>query len=288
MSLLDRLEKRFGRYSVENATVILIAGQVLVYAAFYLQPNGAAIFERLQLDPTKVYAGEVWRLVTFMFLAPLSQVPIFVIFFWYLFYMMGTALEQTWGVFKFNVYCGLSYLLTVAAAFIAEALSPGAGVAVGDYLYGSVFLAFARLFPDFQLLLFFLLPVKVKWLAMIQWIFYGLAFFDAAGHGDWFTLLVIAAAVGNWFIFFGGELWTGVKQGNRRRQWRAKTKQATGRLSHECRVCGLTSDMAPKTAFRYCSKCNGQCCYCPDHIHDHEHVMTEESGVGGRGSGNDA
>jgi len=47
-------------------------------------------------------------------------------------------------------------------------------------------------------------------------------------------------------------------------------------IQHECRVCGLTSGMAPKTAFRYCSQCAGQQCYCPDHLRDHEHVTEEQ------------
>lgn len=282
MKLLDRLEKRFGRYAVENTTLFIIACQVVVFIAQYTQANGAAgLFERLALDPSKVVEGEVWRLVTFMFLAPLSELPIFVFFFWYLFYLMGSALEQSWGVFRFNLYCGLSYLLTVAASFLAEALSPGFGVGVGDYLYGSVFLAFARLFPEFQLLLFFILPVKIKWLARLQWLIYGLNFAQALAIGNWFTLLNIAAAVGNFFIFFGKDIWQGIKQGHRRHQYRAKTLKASQSVSHECRICGLTRDMAPRTAFRYCSKCDGQCCYCPDHLHNHEHVVAKENANAG-------
>ncbi|MEM8864328.1 MAG: hypothetical protein AAGF31_02145 [Planctomycetota bacterium] len=276
MTLLDRLEKRFGGYALENSMLFLIAGQILVFGAQVVQNDGAGdLFARLELDPSKVYAGEVWRLVTFMFLAPLRQSPIFVIFFWYLLYMMSGALEQAWSVFKFNVYCGLSYFSTVAAAFIAEEIAPGAGVGVGDYLYGSVFFAFARLFPDYQFMLFFVLPVKVKWLALIQWVFYGLAFSGAVATGDWFTLLTVTAAVLNFFLFFGGDLWRDVKQGHRRHQHRARTLKAKQRISHECRVCGLTREQAPRTAFRYCSKCAGQQCYCPDHIHNHEHVTAE-------------
>lgn len=269
MKLLDRLEKRFGTYAVENVTLFLIAGQVIVFIAQYLQPDGQVnLIERLQLDPSKVYAGEVWRLITFMLIAPLQQYPIFVIFFWYLLYMMGSALEQAWSVFRFNIYTALSYFGTVGAAFLAEVLWPGTGVGVGDYLYGSIFLAFARLFPDFEFLLFFILPVKVKWLALIQWI--GFAFNFATG--DWFIRLTVLAATGNFFLFFGKEIWRDLRWGHRRMKQKTKTLAQAKKLSHECRVCGINSEMSPKTSFRYCSQCEGQCCYCPDHIRDHEHV----------------
>ncbi|MEN1681849.1 MAG: hypothetical protein AAGJ46_19890 [Planctomycetota bacterium] len=277
MKLLDRLEKRFGGYAVENSTLVVIVGQVIVFLAQYSQPGGAAdLFERLQLDPSKVLAGEVWRLVTFMFLAPLHEWPLFVFFFWYLFYLMGTALEQAWSVFRYNLFCGISYVALVGSAFLAHALAPGLGVANNDYLYGSIFLAFARLFPDFQLMLFFLIPIKIKWLALLQWIGYGLTFAVALNAGDWYIPLTIAAAVANYFLFFGGDIVRDIRHGHRRNVWRAKALKTSEKLSHECRVCGLTSDMAPKTAFRYCSKCAGQACYCPDHIKDHEHVTEDE------------
>ncbi|MEM9186415.1 MAG: hypothetical protein AAGB00_07970 [Planctomycetota bacterium] len=287
MSLLDRLEKRFGRYALENSLLILIGGQVLVFFAQYAQPEGAVdLYLRLALSPSKVYAGEVWRLVTFVFLAPLAQFPLFVIFFWYLLYLMGAALEQAWSVFKFNVYCGLLYTATIAAAFIADAIAPGLGDGVPVYLYGSIFFAFARLYPDFTFNLFFVLPVKVKWLAALQWFLLGAGFFSAATRGDWFTMLTIVAAVLNFFVFFGHDLWHGVKQGQRRRSYQRKVQRAK-RVEHRCRVCGLTRDEAPRVAFRYCSKCAGQCCYCPEHLHNHECVVdeeAEESGVGDRGS----
>lgn len=280
MSLLDRLEKRFGRYALEHTTLVLIAGQVMVYLAQYMNEGGGGeLFERLSLDPGKIYEGEVWRIVTFLFLAPLGQWPLLMFFFWYLFYLMGTTLEQAWSVFRYNVYCGISYLLTVAAAFLAEAISLGAGIGVSDnfYLYGSVFLAFARLFPDFQLLLMFIIPVKVKWLALLQWLIFGWQFIRATSDANWFVLLTILAAVGNYFWFFAKEIWLDVKQGHRRNVHRSKTlKAANTKIVHECRVCGLTSQIDPKATFRYCSKCAGQCCYCSEHIRDHEHVVTDQ------------
>lgn len=281
MTLLDRLEKRFGRYAVENVTLILIGGQVMVFLAQYLQPGGAAdLYAKLALDPQLVYQGEVWRLLTFVFLAPLSEYPIFVIFFWWLFYMMGTALEQSWSAFRYNVFLGIGYFASIAATMLVEYFQPGAGIGLGDYLYGSVFLAFARLYPNFEILLFFILPVKVRWLALITWIFYGLQFVFAP---DWLSRVLIVMAVLNYLIFFGRDIVRDAKQGHRRMQHQAKTLRQPEKVTHECRVCGLTREMAPKTAFRYCSECDGQCCYCPDHIRNHEHVRQQVASTEGDG-----
>ena len=116
----------------------------------------------IALVPTKVLHGEVWRLVTFLCEPPTNNL-VFAFFFWYLFFLMGTALESTWGVFRYNVYLLVGWAATVAVSFIQPEAPASAG-----FLQGSVFLAFAYLYPNFQLLLFFILPVKVKWLAHVD------------------------------------------------------------------------------------------------------------------------
>jgi hypothetical protein len=87
---------------------------------------------------------------------------------------------------------------------------------------------------------------------------------------------MVLATVFNYLLFFGKEHWDALRHGHRRRSFRASAARATAQPSHECRVCGLSTDESPKTLFRYCSKCAGQCCYCPAHIRDHEHVTAEE------------
>ncbi|TWT87324.1 hypothetical protein Mal64_28620 [Pseudobythopirellula maris] len=276
MKLLDRLERRFGRYAVPNLTLLLIVGQVVVYFAQLMLPRGGDVFLKFALFPELVLEGQVWRLVTFLFIPPAAGAfPIFVIFFWLIYYMMGTALETTWGDFRYGVFLAIGYLASIAAAFLVEAFTPGGGAVVGDYLYGSVFLAFARLYPDFEIMLFFVLPVKVKWFARLTWLLYA---YQLLFSQTWVERLLIVAAVLNFLLFFGGEIWRDAKQGHKRMRRQSKQLKTKGptKLAHECRVCGLTSDMAPKTSFRYCSQCEGQQCYCPDHIRDHEHVTSEQ------------
>jgi hypothetical protein len=281
MSLIGRLERRFRRFAIPNLTLALIVGQGVLYAASYL-PQGIQL-ERVTLDPAKVVQGEVWRLVTFLFTPP-NMRPIWVIFYFALFYLFGTTLEQQWGVFKFNLFLLIGYLANVAAAFAAalivgqqlgidgDMLSLASISASNGFLYSSLFLAFARLYPDFTLNLFFILPIRIKWLALLQWLGYGYMLV----RGGWMARLLILATVLNYLLFFGREHWRELRGGHRRRSFQAKATKSVAAAVHRCTVCGLSSDESPKTLFRYCSKCSGQRCYCPEHIRNHEHIVEKE------------
>ena len=112
--MLNKLERKFGRYAVPNVTLILIVGQVMMFVAAQSQP---AIFENMVLFPSKVMDGEIHRLFTFMIMPPGSHL-LWAFFFWYLFYLMGTALEVFWGTFRYNVFLLIGYVATVATGFI--------------------------------------------------------------------------------------------------------------------------------------------------------------------------
>lgn len=262
MKLLNDLQRRFGRFAVPHVTEGLIVCQVLTY--LFYQTN-AAFLERIALVPSCVLKGEVWRLVTFLCEPPLSH-PLFAFFFWYMFYLMGTTLENYWGAFRYNIYLLIGWLATVAASF----LDPDAA-AVAGFLQGSVFLAFAHLYPDFQLLLFFVLPVKVKWLALLQWIFC----LSVILFGSPIEQLMAAASVCNFILFFWHDIWLRMKAGRRRMAAQAQQIQQANTPRHTCRVCGVTNLSDPKMSFRYCSKCAGSPCYCAEHLHAHTHLVAE-------------
>jgi hypothetical protein len=271
MSLLSRLEPKFGRFAIPNATVILIFGQVLLYVAqqFGAGAAGGDALDRVRFYPAKVLDGEYWRVLTFLFDPPADN-PIFAFFFWYLFYLMGTTLEVSWGAFRYNVFLAVGYLASVACAFGLHFALGGANLpASNGFLYGTVFLAFARFYPDFVMYIFFILPVKIKWLALLQWIGYAFGFL----FGPWMIKAMVAASVANYLLFFGRDVWQDMRQGHRRMQFQAKALRSPQRIVHKCRACGLTSDSSPQTQFRYCSRCDDDCCYCPEHLHNHEHVV---------------
>jgi hypothetical protein len=282
MKWIDHLDKKFGRYGVPNVTVILIAGQVVAYVAGYAPPEagGDGLVERLALAPSLVLAGEWWRVLTFLFVPPATN-PLFAFFGWYLFYLMGSTLESQWGAFRYNLYLLLGYLASVVMAFVtffsAGGLGPGLGAATASnlFLYGTVFLAFARLYPDFTLSIMFILPVKVRWLALLTWLGYGATFLFSR---DWLDQAMVVAAVFNYLVFFGRDILNDMRHRHRRMQFQARALPAKGngprgrKLTHTCRVCGRSSADEPRTQFRYCSECGGDYCYCPEHLGDHEHV----------------
>jgi hypothetical protein len=171
------------------------------------------------------------------------------------------------------VFLGIGYVASVAVTFVFWFTFGIPGQTASNvFLYGTVFLAFARFYPDFVINVMFILPVKIRWLALLTWITYGVTFLA----GPWITKLMIAAAVLNYFVFFGRDIWHDVKHGHRRMLFRAKALGGTTTLVHRCSVCGLTSKQSPQVLFRYCSKCDGDC-YCPEHIQNHEHTLRAEN-----------
>ncbi|HUJ16706.1 MAG TPA: hypothetical protein VL197_01825 [Nitrospirota bacterium] len=258
MSLLDRLDRKLRRYAIPNVTLYIILGQVLF---FVFALSGRFILERVLLIPDRVLAGEWWRLITFVFIPPATS-PIFAFFAWYLFYLMGNALEGRWGAFRYNVFLLVGYAVTVAVTFLFPYFA-----ATNIFIAGSVFLAFAYLYPDFQLYLFFILPVKIKWLALLTWLGYAYEMIT----GSWHTRLLVLASISNFLLFFGRDILWRMKAGNRKMVFQSK-QYTTGREPfHTCAACGKTDLSDPQMEFRYCPECGGLG-YCKDHIFNHEHA----------------
>jgi len=175
-------------------------------------------------------------------------------------------LETAWGAFRYNVYLTVGWLATAAAAFA----QPDAAASVG-FLQGSVFLAFAYLYPDFQLLLFFILPVKMKWLAWLAW----LGYLAAVALGPVPAKLMALASVCNFALFFWADILARMRSRRRRRASRVEQARRAAAPRHTCVVCGATNLSDPDLSFRYCSKCDGSPCYCEKHLHSHQHRVEQ-------------
>lgn len=216
MNWLYKLERRFGRFGIPNLMLYVAAGQAIVWLVimFAYYP----LYFLLSLNRNGLLAGQVWRLVSFVFLPPLTTNPIYVALEIYLLYWLGSALERTWGSFKFTVY----FLLGIVGAWLGCLITSSAG---NTALYYSLFFAFAYLYPETQLLLFFVLPVKVKWLG---WISAALYLFQwvTAPHSQ--KLAMLAGLLGFW-IFFGkggiGRLRQKVTDYRRRKAWQNQWRQ---------------------------------------------------------------
>ncbi len=270
MSLLTRLERALGRYALTDLALYLVMGQVIVLA---LAMFGGFDVERIMLQPGSVLAGQIWRPFSFIFVPPVTSLTmtgaIFLAFGWYIFYLMSSALEHHWGVFRFNAFIFLGWLLTVAVSFVTPF-----HYATNGYIAATVFLAFAYLNPDFVMYIFFILPVKIKWLALLQWLVY--AYLVAVG--DLAQRLAVLASVGNFLCFFSHDIVRSIKTGRRRMAWQAEQfaqERHDRDPRHRCHVCGKTDLTDPRMDFRYCSKCAGDECYCAEHIGSHAHVVRE-------------
>ena len=261
MGLLDSLERKLRRYAIPNVTLYLILGQVLF---FVFEMSGRFILDRVVLIPVLVLAGEWWRLITFLFIPPLTN-SIFAFFAWYLFYLMGGALEGHWGAFRYNVFLLVGYLVTVAVSFIMP-FYPATNIFIG----GSVFLAFAFLYPEFQIYIFFILPIKIKWLALLTWIGYAYQLL----FGFWSTRLMVLASISNFLLFFGRDIYWRMKTGKRRMAEQARQFSGRKEAFHTCTTCGITDLSHPQMEFRYCSDCGGLG-YCKDHIYNHSLVKAK-------------
>ncbi len=261
MHWFDKLERKYGHIAVHNLMHYIVGAMGLLYCLTYIGKN-FILLDILSLDPNLVMKGQIWRLFTYIFIPPLNS-PLWTFITLYFYYLVGSGLEEEWGSFKFNLYYLTGMIGTTLAAFITKD-SVGA-----TYLNLSLFLAFAKIYPDFELLLFFIIPVKVKYLAMLNWIF--IAFTVLTGSIP--LKLAAIASILNYFIFFGKDISYSIKNNKETYHRRKNFKSGLPKVTsiHKCTLCGITEKDDPHMDFRYCSQCEGDYEYCMDHLKNHEH-----------------
>lgn len=275
------------RFGIPNLMRVIVIGNVAVYVLMLLtQANDANALSFLTFNLNALLHGEVWRLVTFVFVPAYSS-PFALLISLYFYYWIGSTLERQWGTAKFNLYYISGALLTVLGVVLASLITgnPYLTAAGTGYVNLSMFFAFAFLFPDTTVLLFFILPVKMKWLAYLDSALFAFDIIKAIGAHNWAGVVLPIVALLNFAVFIWPEvhyLKERAKYQNSRKtvqfrqaqQQQAKQAQQQG-YRHKCAVCGRTDTDYPDLQFRYCSKCVGYHCFCQDHIFNHVH-FTEE------------
>jgi hypothetical protein len=256
MKWIDRAEARFGHLAVPHLVQAIGVLSAVVFFFFKLDPN---FFSVLELYPGRVMAGEVWRLVTYIFVPTTgSLLPspdwVNVIFYMLFLFWIGNGLEQVWSPLRVNVYCLITMAgITVAAFFFGALFSH-------FMLVQALFFAFARYYPD-EMITF--PPVKVKWLAWfdVAWLSW-----MASTEGISFTMAMLATLTA-YFLFFGREIFQGARfrqeVASRRQRFEASARDAGDEAMHHCAVCGRTELAAPDLDFRVAS--DGQE-YCVEHL----------------------
>ena len=275
------------RFGIPNLMRVIVIGNVAVYVLMLLtQANDANALSFLTFNLNALLHGEVWRLVTFVFVPAYSS-PFALLISLYFYYWIGSTLERQWGTAKFNLYYISGALLTVLGVVLASLITgnPYLTAAGTGYVNLSMFFAFAFLVPDTTVLLFFILPVRMKWLAYLDGALFAFDIIKAIGAHNWAGVVLPIVALLNFAVFIWPEvhyLKERAKYQNSRKtvqfrqaqQQQAKQAQQQG-YRHKCAVCGRTDTDYPDLQFRYCSKCVGYHCFCQDHIFNHVH-FTEE------------
>lgn len=217
MSWLYRLERKFGRFAIQNLMFFIVIAQFAVFAADLILPD-LHVSGWMYLDRALVLQGQIWRLITFIFLPPTSSV-LWIILSLYFYYMIGGALENEWGAFKFNIYYLIGMIGTIIGAMIT-------GYGANAYLNLSMFFAFAILWPNYELLIFWVIPVKIKYLAVVDGVFFVISAVSALAAREWGTVASIVASLLNVLLFFGGDVIRSIKRergyAQTRKNWRSQ------------------------------------------------------------------
>ena len=292
-NFMNEMERKYGKFAINNLTLYIIGLYVIGYVFQLLSSfTGLNIVPFLTLNPHLILHGQVWRLVSWVLIPP-QALSIWLLITLYLYYYIGTTMERTIGTFRYNVFIFGGILFMIIAAFVSYVVSYlqyGSNpeylalymASVSSffstyYLQQAVFLSFALSYPDLQLLLLFIIPVKVKYLGIFYAAFLAFeAVYNGIILGLYPILFAIISQFINLFIFY---LQTGKlshlrpKEVKRRQQYHNARMTPKGITRHKCAVCGRTEEDNPNLEFRFCSKCNGNYEYCQDHLFTHQHVQ---------------
>ena len=279
---VQRFCARHPRFGIPNLMLYIVAGNAIVYflMAFTWNTDANAL-SFLALNTAAVLKGELWRLVTYVFV-PSGTGIFWLLISLYFYYWIGTTLERQWGTAKFTLYYVSGVLLTALGVMVASLISGVSYTVSGSYYVNlSMFLAFAFLFPNTQVLLFFVIPIKMKWLAYLDAGLFAVDVVRSLLVGNWGAALLPVIALLNFAVFIWPEVHYMAGRAAYRhsaqtvqfkkaaRQQRQQEQQQG--YHHKCAVCGRTDTDYPDLQFRYCSMCAGYHSFCQDHIFNHVH-----------------
>lgn len=238
MSWQDSLERRFGALAIPGLIRIIVAFNALVFVLAKLNPD---YLDVLVLDPARIRHGEVWRLVSYIFI-PQTLNPLWAVFALGFLWFIGEGVERAWGAFRLNLYYLLGMIGTTAVAFFFRSEY------ANGILNSTLFFAFARFYPEEMIYIFFILPVKIKWLAWASAAFLLLGFITGTNS----YRLALVAGFSNYLIFFGPEIFHEFRQRKdvKARRARFADESIADETLHHCATCGATEQSSPNLEFR--------------------------------------
>ena len=198
MNWLDKVERKMRWFAVPNL-MMLLSGLMLAVFLLELALPEEAVNQYLWLDWNAVRAGQLWRVLSFLILPPASS-PFFLLFSLYFFCLMGNGLESQWGTSKFTLFYTVGALGTIIGSLFT-------GFATNQYLNLSLFLAFAAIYPNYTVMVFFILPVKVKYLALLDVLLYLYLFFQIG----WPERVALLLSLANVLLFFSPDIFRHIR-----------------------------------------------------------------------------
>ena len=299
MNFLNKMERKVGKYAIPNLIVWLIGAYVIGFMLALVAPN---LLSYLNFQPAFILQGQVWRIVTWIF-QPTDSNVLFMIIMMFFYFQLGRELERAWGTFRFNVYIFGGIIMTAIGGILAyliiyllmgpmaalTASSLMGGLVSTTYINMSIFLAFAVMYPDMQVMLYFIIPIKMKWMAYVYAAIMGYNIISTyvrmsamsksiAGFMVAIMIITMVMSLLNFLIFFLSTRnlkRVSPKEIHRRQVYKAQMKEprrGSGITKHKCAVCGRTELDDPTLEFRFCSKCDGNYEYCQEHLFTHQHI----------------
>ena len=291
MNWMDKLERKLGRYAVPNLRRYFVGAIVLGYVLSMLSPG---FTDWVSYDVSAILHGQIWRLFTWIFM-PTTSLDFFGLLFLLCVLMWGSSLESMLGTFRMNVFLWGGVILSDVGGiliYVITKLTLGTGASIylsTYYILMSMLLALAIGMPEGEVRLYFVLPIKMKWMLVFELLYLAYIVFNtfkmmiAYANGTWLGWVLglvqssqIILAVANMFLFFwASKTHISRKQKKRQREFRAQfsnPRPGSGISQHKCVICGRTELTNPELQFRYCSKCTGNKEYCQDHLFTHTHI----------------
>ncbi len=282
MNWMRKLEKKWGRYAVPNMPRYLV---IAIAAGYLLRLILPVVSGYLEFSAAGILHGQIWRLVTWVFSMPPAGNVFLVALFLVCLIPMGQTLEAFIGTFRMNVYIIGGILLSDIGGLLVYAFTRLPVYLSTYYILLSMFMALAVCIPDAEVRIWFVLPIRMKWMLLIYVVdlayevysYFRIGFLNGFWAIGFVYSTEIVFAVLNLVLFFVcSKPHLSRRQKQRRREFQAQfhePRPGSGIARHKCAVCGRTELDHPELNFRYCSKCAGNYEYCEDHIYSHQHIL---------------
>ena len=268
-SKIEEFCRKHPGFGIPNLMRYIVIANAVFWVMGAINP---VLMNYMLFNPALILRGQIWRLISFVFIPPSTGVLAFIAFYFY--YWIGSTLEQQWGTGQFTIYFFTGVILTILYGFLIYFITGRSVSLSSTYIFLSMFFSFAALFPDMQVLFMFIIPVKMKYLALVDAGFFLLSVITTPFPEN----LLPVVAVLNFLLFCGGELKNLLPRRQsrstinfKRESARIRREESQKLYTHKCAVCGRTDADYPNLEFRYCSRCVGYHCFCADHINNHIH-----------------